>query len=56
MAQAIASDMNAVGILTRHWMMGNVSNIYTVATVPVLALTQAEPKDTVQKLLACLQK
>ena len=56
MAQAIARDVNAVGILTRHWKAGNVSAVYTVATVPVLALTPVEPQGAVQELLACLQK
>ncbi len=56
MAQAIADDVNAVGILTRRWKAGNVSDVYTVAAVPVLALTPAEPQGAVQELLACLQK
>jgi hypothetical protein len=56
MAQAIGSDMNAVGILTRSLLGGNVYAATTVATVPVLALTQAEPLVAVQELLACLQK
>ena len=56
MTQAIASDVNAVGILTRHWKAVNVSAVYTVASVPVLALTPAEPQGAVQELLACLQK
>ena len=56
MAQAIANDLNAVGILPRHWKMGNVSDVFTVATVPVLALTPTRPRMEVQQLLACLQK
>lgn len=56
MAQAIASDVNAIGLLTRHWKTGNISAVYTVASVPVLALTPAEPQGAVQELLACLQK
>jgi hypothetical protein len=56
MVQAIAGDANAVGILTRHWKTGNVSDVYTVATVPVLALTVNDPPGVVKELLACLQK
>jgi len=56
MAQAVANDVNAIGILTRHWKAGNVSDVFTVATVPVLALTQDKPQGAVQELLACLQK
>ena len=55
MSQAIADDMDAVGILPRHWNMGNVSDVFTVATVPVLALTEGEPQGAVEGLLACLQ-
>jgi len=56
MGQAIAGDVNAVGLLTRRWKTGSVSAVYTVATVPVLALTPAEPPGAVQEILACLQK
>ncbi len=56
MAQAIAIDVNAIGILTRHWKAGNVTEVYTVATVPVLATTRDTPQVAVQKLIACLQK
>jgi hypothetical protein len=56
MSQAIANDVNAVGILTRRWKTGNVSEVLAVATVPVLALTAGEPQGVVQELLACLQK
>ncbi|MBI4732462.1 MAG: hypothetical protein HY781_10150 [Chloroflexi bacterium] len=56
MAQAIAGDVNTVGILTRHWKMGNVSDVYTVDTVPVLALTLSEPNAAIMGILPCLQK
>jgi hypothetical protein len=56
MGQAIAGDVNAVGLLTRRWKTGGVSAVYTVATVPVLALTPAKPPGAVQEILACLQK
>ena len=56
MSQAIAKDVNAIGILPRHWKTGNVSEVFTVATVPVLALTPSEPQGAVQGILACLQK
>ena len=55
MAKAIAADVNAVGILTRHWKGSNVTDAFTAVTAPVLALTKAEPQGTVQDLIACLQ-
>jgi ABC-type phosphate transport system substrate-binding protein len=56
MSQAIANDVNAVGILTRHWKAGNVSEVSMVATAPVLAITAGEPQGVVPGILACLQK
>jgi len=56
MSQAIASDVNAVGMLPTHWKTENVADVFTIATVPVLALTPAEPQGAVQELIACLQK
>jgi phosphate transport system substrate-binding protein len=56
MAQAIANNANAIGILSRRWKTGNVSEVYTVATVPVLALTPSVPQGQIADILACLQK
>lgn len=56
MTKAIANDVNAVGILTRHLNTAIISAVHTVASVPVLALTLTEPQGLVQELLACLQK
>jgi len=56
MSQAIANDENAIGILSRHWKMGNVSDVYVAASAPVLAVTPSEPQGIIKDLLACLQK
>jgi hypothetical protein len=56
MAQAIAADVNAIGILPRHWKAGNVSDVYSVASVPVLALVPTQPDNAMTQILACLQK
>ena len=56
MSQAVANDENAIGILSRHWKMGNVAEVYVAASAPVLALTPVEPQGAVKDLLACLQK
>jgi hypothetical protein len=55
MVQAISSDVNAVGILTHHWKSSNVSDIFSITTAPVLALTNSEPLPAVKSLIACLQ-
>jgi hypothetical protein len=56
MSDTLVSESNAVGILPRHWKAGDVRDVYSVAKVPVLALTQTEPQGVVKSLLACLQK
>jgi len=56
MAQAIASDVSAVGILPRRWKTENVQEAYVAASAPVLAITSTGPQEEVKDLLACLQK
>jgi hypothetical protein len=56
MSQAVANDVNAIGVLTRHWKAGNVSDVFTVASVPVLAITPSEPQGASARILTCLQK
>ena len=56
MTQAIAGDVNAVGILTRSWKTGNVSDVYNIGTIPVLALTMDAPQGEVKNIISCLQK
>ncbi len=56
MAQAIADDVNAIGILTRHWKADNVAAAFTVATFPVLALVPGDPPAFSLDIIACLQR
>jgi len=56
MSDTLVNESNAVGILPRHWKAGNVREVFSVATVPVLAITAAEPQGVMQELIACLQK
>lgn len=56
MSDTLVNQPNAVGILPRHWKVGDVREVYSVAKVPVLALTDAEPRGAVKELVACLQK
>jgi hypothetical protein len=56
MSDTLVNEANAVGILPRHWKVGDVREVYVVATVPVLALTNSEPEGVIQELIACLQK
>jgi hypothetical protein len=56
MSLAIANDVNAIGILSKHWKAGNISDVFTTASVPVLAIFPTEPQGITANLLACLQK
>lgn len=56
MSDVLNTESNAVGILPRHWKAGDVRDVYLVAKVPVLAITQSEPQGAVNQLIGCLQK
>jgi hypothetical protein len=56
MSDTLVSESNTVGILPRHWKVGDSREVLSVATVPVLALTQTEPQGVIKELIACLQQ
>ena len=56
MSDVLNAESNAVGILPRHWKAGDVREVYSVAKVPVLAITQTEPPGAINQLISCLQK
>ena len=56
MSDTLVNESNTVGILPRHWKAGDVRDVFSVATVPVLALTRSEPQGVINQLIGCLQK
>ena len=64
MSDVLNSNANAIGILPGHWNpstgsgqgVGDGREVYSVANVPVLVLTQSEPQGAVNQLIGCLQK
>jgi len=56
MSDVLNNESNAVGILPRHWKAGDTREVFLVATVPVLAITQTEPQGVINQLIGCLQK
>jgi hypothetical protein len=56
MSDTLVNEPNTIGILPRHWKAGDVREVFSVGTVPVLALTNAEPQGIVKDLIACLQQ
>jgi hypothetical protein len=56
MSDTLVSEPNTVGILPRHWKMGDSREVLSVGTVPVLAITPTEPQGVIRQWIACLQK
>jgi hypothetical protein len=56
MSDILMNEPNTVGILPRHWKVGDTREVFSVATVPVLAITSSEPQGVIKELIACLQK
>jgi hypothetical protein len=56
MRQAIAGNVNAVGLLTGSWTMDDLTTAFSISDLPVLVLTQGEPPDTIQGVISCLQR
>jgi len=56
MADTLNNQPNTVGILPKHWKMGDSRFVYTIPNIPVLAITKIEPQGVVKELIACLQK
>jgi len=56
MSDTLVNQPNTVGILPRHWKAGDSREVFAVATVPVLALTESEPQGVILDLISCLQK
>jgi hypothetical protein len=56
MSDTLVSQSNAVGVLPRHWKVGDVRDVFSAGTVPVLAMTKSEPQGVIKELVSCLQK
>jgi hypothetical protein len=56
MSDLLNKESNAVGILPRHWKVGDVRDVYSAGKVPVLAIVNGENTETIQSLLACLSQ
>jgi hypothetical protein len=56
MSDTLVNEPGTVGILPRHWKVGDTREVFSVANVPVLVITPHEPQGVVRALIACLQK
>jgi hypothetical protein len=55
MSDTLNAEPTAVGVLPRHWKMGNSREVFSAGTVPVLALTREDASAVAMQLVACLQ-
>ncbi len=55
MSDVLKSETAAIGILPRHSMTGDLREVYSAGSVPVLAVTKSEPQGVVIDLISCLQ-
>ncbi len=55
MSDAVGADPGSIGFLPRRWKTGNTNIVLTVPSIPVLALTPAEPQGSAKSLAGCLQ-
>jgi hypothetical protein len=54
--RALNTDVGAIGVLTGRWKPTGMRQLSLVATVPVLAITPAQPKGTALTVITCLQE
>jgi hypothetical protein len=54
-SDVLNSESDAIGFLPKHWVVGNVREVYSLGTFPVLAVAQEEPQGAVRTILGCLQ-
>lgn len=56
MSDVLNNEQNTVGILPRHWKVGDSRFVFTIPEVPVLVIMHEEPQGMFQEVVACLQK
>ena len=55
MSDAVGASPGAIGILPRRWKTGNTREAFQLPSLPVLAITPAEPTGITEQLLGCVQ-
>lgn len=55
MSDAVGTRPGAIGFLPRRWKAGNTNAVLTIASVPVLAISDSVPQGAVRQLIGCLQ-
>jgi hypothetical protein len=55
MAEAVAGNPDAVGVIPAAWLTDELQSLYTLGELPVLALTAGVPKGILRDLIGCMQ-
>ncbi len=55
MSDVLTSNPAAIGILPRRLVTGDMREVFSAGSVPVLAVTKEEPQGVVGELISCLQ-
>ena len=55
MSDTLVNEPNTVGILPKHWKVGDSRVVFSAGLAPVLAIAKADPAGVVKDLLVCLQ-
>jgi hypothetical protein len=55
MSDVLKSEPAAIGILPRHWLTGDLREVFSAGRAPVLAVTKSEPQEAIVELISCLQ-
>ena len=56
MTSGIADDIHAVGLLPRTLVNETIKSVYSIASIPVLAVSRSEPSGVIKELLTCVQR
>ncbi len=55
MSDSVGAAPGSIGFLPRRWKTGNTSPVYTIPSLPVLAVAVSPVSSPVRALIACLQ-
>lgn len=55
MSEVLNAAPDAIGILPRHLLTGNLREVFSAGQVPVLAVTRSEPQGMIAGLISCIQ-
>jgi hypothetical protein len=56
MSDTLVNETGSVGVLPRRWKAGDTREVFSIALVPVLAITPSEPEGVIEELIVCLQQ